>query len=410
MSPAPRFHTFNRILKDFFDTEASGGFIMIFAASLAMILANIPMTSEYYNAFIHTNIHIQIGDILLNEPLKLFTKDVLMVLFFMIVGLELKREMLEGFLSQKGQKILPALAAIGGIIVPAVIFYLLTLNAPDLKNGWAIPTATDIAFALGVLAIFGRSMPPAAKIFLLAIAIYDDLAAIIILALFYGNGINPVEFIPILCLIGVLYIMHRVQISYLTPYLIICGILAVFLHHAGLHTTIAGVVTAMFIPLRIRHSESKSPVGTLIHYLHPWVSYWILPLFAFVSSGIVFAGMTWNDVFSLMTVAIALSLFIGKQIGIFGVTYLCVKMGVAQKPENTSWTDIYIIAILAGIGFTMSLFIGLLAFDNPIIQSEIKLGVIAGSLMSAIWAVILIKINQKSDTDKAVIPTKVGIQ
>ena len=347
--------TIGRLLKDFFETEAAGGVIMVMAAILALIFANIPLLADHYKMLIATPVELSFGNLELSLPLKKFIKDVFMVVFFMIVGLELKREMKEGFLSHKGQKLLPGIAAAGGIALPAALFYVVTMAYPEYLNGWAVPTATDIAFAIGVLAIVGRNMPPAAKIFLLAIAIYDDLAAIVIVAIFYGTGFSTEYIVPLIATIGILFMLNRAEVPYLTPYFIACAFLAVFLYKTGLHSTIAGVVTAMFVPIRLSDApSSKSPLGTAIHYLHPWVSYFILPIFAFVSAGIVFKGMTIDHIFAPLPLAIALALFAGKQIGIFGLTYATIKTGLASKPEGSTWMDLYAMSVLAGIGFTMS--------------------------------------------------------
>ena len=389
----------NRVLKNFLETEASGGIIMMSVAFLAILFANLNGISSVYHEFIYSPISFGFGDLVLNLPFKKFVKDVLMVIFFLLVGLELKREMLEGFLSKKGQKLLPALAALGGIILPAGIYYLFNHHNIDYLNGWAIPTATDIAFAVGVLAIIGRNMPPSTKIFLLAIAIYDDLVAIIIVALFYGNGFN-IEYAPIiLFLLGLLFMLNRLRVPYLSVYFVICGFLATFLYKMGLHSTIAGVITALAIPMRIENDNDDNiqyPLGKAIHQLHPWVSYCILPLFAFVSAGISFKGLTLDNLFDSVTLGIILALFFGKQIGIFFLTYLTVKFNIAEKPYGASWLQIYAVSVLAGIGFTMSLFVGLLAFDDPVLQSELKIGVIVGSALSTIWAAILIKSMQKN--------------
>ncbi len=383
-----------RFLKDFLETEASGGIIMMFVALLAIIFANLDGFSHIYHEFIHTPIYFGFGDTVLDMPLKKGVKDVLMVVFFLVVGLELKREMLVGFLSKKGQKILPAFAALGGIVVPAFIYYLINRHNPEYLNGWAIPTATDIAFAVGVLVIIGRNMPPAAKIFLLAIAIYDDLAAIVIVALFYGTGFHIDYAFLVILIIGLLFIVNRLKIPYLSIYFILCGFLAVFLYKMGLHSTIAGVITALFIPLRLGDKSSASPLGTALHYLHPWVSYGILPLFAFVSAGISFEGLSVERIFDPVPLGIILALFLGKQIGILGGTYGVVRLKIAEKPEATTWLHLYAISVLAGVGFTMSLFIGLLAFDDELLQSELKIGVIIGSLLSVLLATLLIKISE----------------
>lgn len=391
--------TFTRFLRDFFETEASGGIIMMSVALIAIIVANMNGFDTAYEKFIHRDVRVGLGSFILDMPLKDFVKDVLMVIFFLFVGLELKREMLQGFLSKKGQKLLPALAAAGGIICPAVIYCLINMNNPLTLNGWAIPTATDIAFAVGVLSIIGRSVPPAAKIFLLAIAIYDDIAAIIIVALFYGNGFHS-EYLPIIfAVIGLLYMINSLKVAFLVPYYMLCGILAILIYKTGLHGTIAGIITAFFIPIRLNKESNQSPLGRAIHYLHPWVAYFILPLFAFVSMGITFQGFTASSFFDPLPLGITLSLFFGKQIGVFIITYLSVKFGVADKPEGTNWLQIYAVACLTGIGFTMSLFIGLLAFDNSFLQSELKIGIIIGSLLSAMFAIILIKFSQSRNTE-----------
>lgn len=387
--------TLRRLLKDFMETEASGGIIMMLVAFLAIIAANLDGFDVLYQDFVHTPVKLGLGDAYLKLPLKEFIKEVLMVVFFMLVGLELKREMLEGFLSKKGQKVLPAIAAAGGIALPALIYYVVNMHNPEYLNGWAIPTATDIAFAVGVLAIVGRHMPPAAKIFLLAIAIYDDLAAIVIVALFYGSGFHT-EYLPVVVfIIGLLFMINRLKIPFLTPYFVLCGFLGVFLHHTGLHTTIAGVITAMFIPIRLEEGGSKSPLGTAMHYLHPWVSYLILPLFAFATAGISFKGLTINALFDTIPLGIILALVFGKQLGILGLTYGAVKLNIAKQPEGTDWLQLYAISALAGIGFTMSLFIGYLAFDDPLLQAEFKIGVIIGSLLSTLFAIILINLAKK---------------
>jgi len=394
--------TLGRLLRDFIDTEASGGIIMMFVALLAIVTANLNGFDTLYHEFIYTPIKLSFGDIALHLPLKKFVKDVCMVVFFLLVGLELKREMLEGFLSKKGQKLLPALAALGGIVAPALIYYVLNMHDPVNLKGWAIPTATDIAFAVGVLAIVGRSMPPAAKIFLLAIAIYDDLAAIVIVALFYGNGFH-MEYVPIvLFIIGALFMMNKMKIAFLTPYYILCIFLGIFLYKTGLHSTIAGVITALFIPIRLEEGGSKSPLGTAMHYLHPWVSYFVLPLFAFVSAGISLKALSIETYFESVPMGIILALFFGKQLGIMLLTFIAVKLKIAEKPEGANWLQLYAISALAGIGFTMSLFIGLLAFSDPILQSEVKIGVMTGSVLSAVLAIILIKFSKNSQQSQAI--------
>ncbi len=381
-----------RLMRDFLDTEASGGVIMLLFAIFAAALANHYITADLYQTLLKTKVGFAFGEGGLVFPLKQFAKDVLMVVFFLLVGAELKREMTEGFLSKKGQKILPLFAAAGGVIFPSLIYLFLNRNSPELLQGWAIPSATDIAFAVGVLAIVGKNVPPAAKVFLLAIAIYDDLAAIIIVALFFGQGFSPEYAVISIGIIGILFLFNRMKTAFLFPYLLGGIALAVTFQKTGLHPTVAGVVTAFFIPIRISENNSTSPLGTLIHFLHPYVAYGILPIFAFVSAGVSFAGVSIDLLFTSLPLGIAAGLFFGKQIGVFALTYISVKLGIADKPEGASWKDIYVVSILAGIGFTMSLFIGLLAFSDPVLQSEVKIGVIAGSILSALWAIIFIRV------------------
>lgn len=383
--------TVARLVRDFLETEAAGGVIMLIFALLAVFLANISVTADAYKALLKTHVVLGIGDAGVDLPLKKFAKDILMIVFFLLVGAELKREMIEGFLSKKGQKLLPFIAASGGVVLPALAFYAINLSNPELLRGWAIPSATDIAFAVGVLAIVGRNVPPAAKVFLLAVAIYDDLAAIAIVALFFGKGFSAEYALLSLLVTALLWMLNRAKVHYLFPYVAIGAVLAILFEKTGLHATVAGVVTAFFIPIRTKENNSASPLGTLIHFLHPYVAYFILPVFAFVNAGVIFKGMSLDLFFTSLPLGIAVGLFFGKQIGIFGMTRLAVGAGLAEKPEGSSWKDIYLVSILAGIGFTMSLFIGLLAFDDPILQAEVKIGVITGSVLSALWGMAFIK-------------------
>jgi NhaA family Na+:H+ antiporter len=376
-------------VKNFIHNETSGGVVMIFFALVAIIVANSGFSGAY-KSFINFPIAVDISSFSADFTLKTFVKDVFMCIFFLLVGMELKREMVEGHLSKKGQKILPLIAALGGILTPALFFFIFNINHPENHAGWAISSATDIAFALCVLTLIGKSVPASAKIFLLAIAIYDDLAAIIIIALFYSSGI---EILPILCaslVTFIIFLLNRNNFDKILVYLILGCILWVCFYLSGIHTTVAGVILGVLIPIKIEN-KNISPLKNLIKTLHPFSAFFILPLFAFVSAGVSFENITIEALLAPLTLGIALSLFIGKQVGIFTVTYLAVKAKIASKPEGTSWMDIYGVSIIAGIGFTMSLFIGLLAFKDPLLQDEVKIGVIAGSILSTIWGFIVFK-------------------
>ncbi len=388
----------NRFVKKFIEMESSSGLVMIFFTLLAIIFANTSL-ENLYKSFIHFKISLGSNHNLIEFTLKTFVKDVLMCVFFFIVGMELKYEMLQGNLSKKGQKILPLIAAIGGIIAPALIFFLFNFNHPENYKGWAVPTATDIAFALCILSLMGKAVPISAKVFLLAIAIYDDLAAIIIIALFYSAG---VKIIPItLAIIGViiLYILNRLRIDNIIPYILTGFYLWICFHYSGVHTTIAGVILGLYIPLNGYKNQTQSPLKHLMHTIHPWVAFLILPLFAFVSSGVSFKTLSTEELFAPLTIGTALSLFVGKQLGIYLATFASYKLKIADKPDGSEWIDIYGVSIVAGIGFTMSLFVGMLAFKEPILQDEVKIGVIIGSLLSTILGFIIFKVIKNKNTN-----------
>lgn len=367
------------LITKFIQTESAGALVMILFAVIAMLLANSPLSEYYVGAVTHkasvASVQFSLQDIV---------KDILMVIFFFLVGMELKKEMTSGHLSKKGQRILPLIAALGGIITPAIIFYMVNGDYPDHQRGWAIPTATDIAFALCVITLVGKSVPASARAFLLAIAIYDDLAAIIIIAFFYSSGIQPLPFFVAIAAIGVLYFMNKKGI-FNASYLVLAIILWFSFHYAGIHTTVAGVILGFFIP--------SGKLNTLIKKFHPYVAFLILPLFAFVSSGVNFGNI--DSGITSLALGIALGLFFGKQIGILLFTWVATVCRVAAKPEGTNWLDIYGVAIIAGVGFTMSLFIGMLAFTSITLQEEVKVGVIAGSLLSTIWGAIVLKLAHK---------------
>jgi len=384
--------SFEKRLMQFISEESAGGVVMLCAAAFALIMAN-TFLSDWYFTFIKTDFGLTFGDFNVSNPIKTWVKDVLMVFFFLLIGMELKRESIEGFLSDKKQILLPLCAAIGGMAFPAIVFLLVNHNNDNVWHGWAIPSATDIAFALCILMLASKHLPPALKIFLLAIAIFDDLGAILIIAFFYSGDIGLMALLCAGALTALLFIMNKLNIMLIYAYIGIGILLCIALHHAGIHTTIGGVIVGMTIPLRNPSKPSHSPLNKLMHSLHPWVSFLILPIFAFTASGISFRELGLEHLLAPVTMGVALGLFIGKQIGIFGVTWLMVKSGLVNLPEKTNWGQIYGVSLLAGIGFTMSLFIGALAFDSPLLQEEAKLGVIIGSVLSAITGWVIIRRN-----------------
>lgn len=370
-----------RRLREFLSQETAGGMVMIAFGVLAILLANSPV-SALYHSFVSYPV---------SETMKLssFVKDVLMVVFFLLVGMELKREMLEGALSHKGQKLLPLIAALGGIMVPALIYLAFAHGDPTLTHGWAIPTATDIAFALCVLALAGPRVPVPAKVFLLAIAIYDDLAAILIIAFFYSSGVDYAYLAGVLAISGAMFFLAHRQVGQIAIYLLLGAVLWWLLREAGIHTTVAGVITGMAIPMRVK--QNHSPLNNFMHHLHPYVAFGILPIFALVSAGVSFAGMRLEDALAPLPLGIALGLALGKPIGIFFATYATVKLGIAAAPKGVTWSTVLGVAMIAGIGFTMSLFVGFLAFTDDAHHNAVRLGVLMGSVVSALGGVAFLR-------------------
>jgi len=375
--------------REFLRLESAGGLILVFAAVLAMVLANSPFFGLYGSA-LGVKLTVMVGDFGVSKPLLLWINDGLMAVFFLLVGLELKREIVEGQLSSPDQIVLPALAAIGGLAVPAVIYWMINKDNPQGINGWAIPTATDIAFALAILTLLGSRVPASLKIFLTTIAIFDDLAAIIIIAIFYSADLSTSSLAAAGAGIAILFVLNRMGIRSLAAYLIVGVFIWLFVLKSGVHATLAGIVVAAFIPLK--NCDDHSPARHLEHILHPWVAYGVLPIFAFANAGIPFAGVTSDVVLGTVSTGIFLGLFFGKQLGVFGMTALVVGLGLAKKPEGASWAMLYGIALICGVGFTMSLFIGSLAFEHGGFSqgAALRIGVIAGSLVSGFcgWLVL----------------------
>ena len=367
----------------FFQLEAAGGLLLIAAAALALIINNSPL-SWLYNAFLETPVEARIGALQIAKPLLLWINDGLMALFFLIIGLEVKREVLEGHLSKPSQIVLPGAAAIGGMVVPAAIYVALNTGNAEALNGWAIPMATDIAFALGVLALLGKRVPVSLKLFLMTLAIIDDLGAIIVIALVYSGELSQVSLILAAVSIIALIAMNRSGVSRLAPYLLVGLVLWVCVLKSGVHATLAGVVLAFCIPLRT--SSKASPLLTLEHGLHPWVAYGILPLFAFANAGVSLAGVTMDSFTHSVPLGIAAGLLLGKTLGVFGLTWLAVKTRMASLPREANWGHVLGVSILCGIGFTMSLFVGSLAFEPGVsaYAREDRMGILTGSILSAI--------------------------
>lgn len=379
-----------RSLQEFLRLETAGGTLLVGATVVALVLANIPSTREIYEWFLGLQLTITLGGLGVDKPLLLWINDALMALFFMLVGLELKREVVEGQLSRLDQIMLPALAALGGLVLPAAIFWWINQDAGAARNGWAIPTATDIAFALAVLGLMGSRVPLALKIFLTTIAIIDDIAAIVIIAVFYTSDLSVLSLaLAGLGVIG-LAMLNRMKVMSLAPYMLLGLFIWFCVLKSGVHATLAGVIVAAFIPLRA--DDDHSPARHLEHTLHPWVAFAILPLFAFANAGVPLLGVTKEQISGGVPLGIILGLFAGKQLGIFGMVALARFFGLAQLPAGTTWGQVYGVAILCGIGFTMSLFIGSLAFEhgNFDLLPGVKIGVLVASLLSAAWGLLVL--------------------
>jgi len=385
-----------RRFKEFIKLEAGGGIILFVAAMLALLVDNSPF-SQYYTRFFMLDMTLSFGPLELSKPFLLWVNDGFMTLFFMLVGLEIKRELIEGELSSLKKAALPAIAAVGGMLFPAAVYTLLNYHDSVAMHGWAIPTATDIAFSLAILSLLGSRIPESLKVFLTALAIFDDIGAIIIIAIFYTQKISLLLLIVALCLIGVLALLNYLRVMKYGPYMVVGFVLWLCVLKSGVHATLAGIVIALSIPLRNEQDPAFSPLKKLEEALHPWVAYGVLPLFAFANAGVSFAGMKWNHLFGPITLGIALGLFIGKQLGITAATYFAVKTRIAQLPRHIRWKDIYAVSLVAGVGFTMSLFIGTLAFANLTgeFAAVVRLGVILGSAVSGLLGYLVLRFDYR---------------
>ena len=385
----------------FLKMESAGGILLIFAAALAIVMANSPFEG-YYQLLLSTPLEIRLGPGEIAKPLLLWINDGLMAVFFFLVGLELKRELIEGELSDKRNIILPGIGAIGGMLIPALVYLYFNYHDPIAVQGWAIPAATDIAFALGILTLLESRVPTSLKIFLTSLAIFDDIGAIVIIALFYTSKISVMALVTAaLCTLLLAIFNYRGVISK-SPYLLVGLVMWVATLKSGVHATLAGVVLAMFIPLSCKSDESISPLKNLEHDLHSVVAFFVLPVFAFANAGISLAGVGVEDFLHDVPIGILLGLFVGKQVGIFGLCWLSIKLKLTQLPAQMNWWNLYGVAVLCGIGFTMSLFVGSLAFEETGVNLlfDERLGIIAGSLLSGIVGFVVLHKSLPSQTDQ----------
>jgi NhaA family Na+:H+ antiporter len=381
-------------ISDFLKMESSGGIILMVSALLALVCANTGL-NVYYDQLLSTPVAVQVGTLVIAKPLLLWVNDGLMAVFFFLVGLELKRELIEGELSDKRNIILPAVGAIGGMAMPALVYSFFNHGNDIAMKGWAIPAATDIAFALGVLALLGSRVPIGLKIFLTSLAIFDDIGAIVIIALFYTAKISVVALVVVAVCVPLLAILNRRGVESKSAYVLIGIVMWVAMLKSGVHATLAGVVLAFFIPIKSATSPGYSPLKSMEHDLHSVVAFVVLPIFAFANAGINLSGVGLEQMLHDVPVGIALGLVVGKQVGIFGLCALAIKFGWAKLPAGMGWLSLYGTAALCGIGFTMSLFISSLAFEETgtNLLFDDRLGILVGSLVSGMGGYVLIRLS-----------------
>ena len=382
-------------IREFVRLESASGLVLLIAALLALLASNTPL-APLYDILLKTPVEIRVGALHLAKPLLLWINDGLMAIFFLVVGAEIKRELIEGELSSVKRAALPAIAAVGGMVVPAVLYiaYIgLSGGHPDMLAGWAIPSATDIAFALAALSVIGRRVPASLKVFLLALAIIDDLGAIVIIAIFYTSELSPLALGLAAAVLALMFLLNRLGVTSVAPYAVLGVILWVLVLKSGVHATLAGVATALAIPLKGK--DGASPLKHVEHSVHPWSAFLVMPLFGFANAGLNLSGIGLQHLFHGVASGIAVGLFLGKQIGVFGFTWLAVRLGLGERPPGVTWGGICGVSFLAGIGFTMSLFIGTLAWDDGSHAAEIRLGVLEGSLLSAVAGIAILLATQR---------------
>ncbi|KDB49164.1 Na+/H+ antiporter NhaA [Glaesserella parasuis] len=380
-------------IRKFLQLESASGILLLAFAMLAMLFANTPLKDLYFD-FLSMPISIQIGLFSIHKPLLMWVNDGFMAVFFVLIGLEVKREMMVGAISSYQRAIFPAIGALGGMIVPALVFTLINSDSPEFQQGWAIPMATDIAFALGVLGLLGKRVPFALKIFLLALAIIDDLGAIVVIAIFFSHELSTTALISAVIAITALIIMNRMRVTAICAYMVVGLILWASVLKSGVHATLAGVIIGFCVPLKGKNGEE--PLAHFEHILAPWCSFVILPLFAFSNAGVSLAGMSLSTLFSPLTMGVALGLLVGKTLGVFSFSFLAVKLGIAQLSEGINFKQIFAVSILCGIGFTMSMFLAGLAFGEDEADGQFislaRLGILIGSGISAVLGYYLLKL------------------
>ena len=379
-------------IKEFLKYEASGGIILMAAAILALVIANSGL-SHLYDAFLNVPVAVQVGALEIAKPLLLWINDGMMAVFFLLVGLEIKREFLQGELSSRDQALLPFVAAVGGMAVPAGIYAFINWGDPTAIRGWAIPAATDIAFALGILALLGSRAPLSLKVFLTAVAIIDDLGAIIIIAVFYTENLSVLSLSLAGLGLATLISLNRFGVNKLAAYVVVGVFMWVCVLKSGVHATLAGVVLALTIPLKTRDEDGHSLLLHLEHSLHPWVAFIILPVFGFANAGVSFTGIGLHSFAEPVALGIIAGLLVGKMVGIFLGVWLTVISGLAKKPDGADWVQIFGVACLCGIGFTMSLFIGTLAFEDPAFATTVRLGVLTASVAAGTIGYVVLRFS-----------------
>ncbi len=394
-------------ISKFLKLESASGIILMFAAVLALVSANTPLQT-YYSLLLDTPVEIRIGALEIAKPLLLWINDGLMAVFFFLVGLELKRELVEGELSDKRNIILPGIGAIGGIVAPAMIYIYFNAGDSAAMTGWAIPAATDIAFALGVLSLLGSRVPTSIKIFLTSLAIFDDIGAIVIIAIFYTVNVSLTALVVVSFCIMILAVLNMRNVESKSLYILIGIVMWVAMLKSGVHATLVGVILAMFIPIKSKTDNGYSPLKSLEHDLHGAVAFFVLPIFAFANAGISFSGVGSEQILHNVPLGIALGIFLGKQVGIFGICWFAIKLNLTRLPAGMSWGGLYGTAALCGIGFTMSLFIGSLAFEDSGVNLlfDERLGILIGSLASGILGYLILRASLRSN--KSLKPTGPG--
>lgn len=377
------------IITNILHSKTAPGILLCLSALAALVFANTPL-QDIYAGFKNIPVVLQAGNFIIDKPLLLWINDGLMAIFFLLIGLEIKRELIEGHLSSRDKAILPVIAAIGGLAVPALIYAYINWNDAIAINGWAIPAATDIAFALGILMILGSRVPTALKVCLVAIAIIDDLAAVMIIALFYTAEISMQSLLLAGIGLSIAAFMNWRKVTSLGPYVVVGLFIWACVLKSGVHATLAGVALGLLIPLKAKKEDGKSPLKVMEHALHPWVAFGVIPIFAFANAGISFAGITLETFLQPITLGIMLGLFFGKQIGVMAITWLACALKICRLPEDVTWPQFYGMALLTGIGFTMSLFIGTLAFTDVSLATPVRLGVLSGSILSAVAGIAVL--------------------